>query len=1266
MARYFNPNRFDCQMAIAPSGIDENGRLRMFKNEEIQKIFETEVGERLKMELGTVLIPMALRWFLNPKLGFPIAPFRVYRRHIRNGFKKKTIPFLQRSGGTYYFPQDSCYELQLVLKNNALVNASTTLTLLDHRSMPIEGATNTYNFAPNQTITLQFVQPNTKGIQVFGSSSIQLVSIEGTPMTEYLNADGWELTQIVGLPFKEGEPDKNVYGDELQGYINNPTAGNKAAVQRAAIGRAFYKSPNYLQPDGVTLPDWKIPEPVALIDAVKKTVPVTPSVKTGILYDIYEMLQQVIINKPALYQGQQRKYFKQINSKGISDGGGVSSNDGVYQNYVCSTALLGTATDMWLSLALGFGTMEFADLIGEQIARVAAQSRRLQYDYMVSGVFLEPNYKVSRPFPFGPYEVVFDGFKTREYGAIAHLAANGVETPINPTTSNITSARPAVRDGAFVEDTLIEWDKPQSKTPSSYALALRDGLTGDKRYLNQTRIFLKNNYQPFVGADRADGEGTAADFAKFRFVHPQSPIPFAGSAIKDYYIAATDVFGRWSNWAKINRVLTAKPPANAQVIQAQFIVDASDTADHTYPASLEMIIGWDWDDRSPLDIDIAGQFIPIPMGNALISPESLVTTPLIPKNSIGGALSDYSIGFYNTGEPFMTTSITPAPPSVLHISEASVVEDMSDNTGSMTKKYKVRIHGFSLNFENTSQLAFGVYVRAREKTNSLAWTNFTVPTIVITKDPLPRAAPLLPPDIRWTSLPDATNMARYYLSFAPIPQVAGYVVYRATETALRDKLGLPQITQVTTIDGRSVSQTLTIEERTITLRDLPINAKRLAKDAFIRINPKLITQPNLELTLNGDVDGLYIYAISSMTPENQESDFSSWIYVAIPRRFTPRPAALSGFVKTFPMPSQCEIVIDIELPKGTASKKIELFKTTRQGLSSDLDLMGLPIKTANIDSLTPEWEAFDADGKPVTLPNQVISRLRTRDIVPRSWLPNFYRVVTYGEDDRTKGKYPGRSKSSNLLEIAPLTPEAPPSVRDPQLAVFNATMLRLSFKTNAPILSSAFGDHRLSLQKFSPTNQIFETWLPDKIVPQIPKKQAVDVPTIQLMRRTSKTTDGFWEFETFVETADVAQLSLALVDPKGRKTEQKFSYAKPVVITPKIVGAVKVRLLQTFEIRFATNIRNKVYETGAYNLLMTRKNGAIKIVSVDMATIPDDDPLIITGIVSLGKVVVGGEKYFGYVAKFKLSPFSPNTWINEVINITITDPSGQKTSVLLP
>lgn len=1232
-------------------------------------------------------MPLSLRWRVSPELGMPYTPFKVYKRKKQLAFAETTaiaFPF----GSNTMFMNGPFWQISCTFKNPLAFPVAISVSPVDQYQELIPNLKYDQTIPANSAVNVRFKFPNINGL-VFTSGSATLQTVTGIRMNDFLNDAGWELVETVGLPYKNGTPDPVAYQNSLQGFPAAPVDGDMAAVNRTAIARVFYQNPVFVQADGTTLPTWQPPDPAALVQSLLKKQATLDGTNTGIVYDIEEMLTRVHKN-PALYNGKQVNFLKQYVTKGFSDDGTTTSDNATIKNPVCSTSLLGVATDCWNALGLGYGTTDFANIGGytDQKFQQGNSEYNIECDYLLTASFRVPQYGIG--IKDGLPVIKFDHFDTYEIATLAHAAgALPVVTGLNNEV--FAENRPLQRDASFSDDVKLYWKKSTAGMPTGYAVAIHDLLTGQLGYLNTDRPFLPGFKRPYIPATRADGDAQdlqGSDSDSFdKFFHHRSPRPETGNATKDYYVAAMDVFGRWSAFQKTESILPAAPLINADIISGKFVIDTNGVTEktpHIYKnnTTLELIVAWHWDDRSPSEIVIGGHFVNVP------APPATIDTNAIPKNA-GVTLDNTLVSAINISIAFkndvpyvkdMATGV--APDYKAPATEAEVVIDTVNSAAPNTIAYKIRIKKVSLNFESKSKLGFAAYVRSSEKNTPALYTAYGQVKMIYANDPIPRPAPPILPNVNWSSLPDANNVSRYRVSFSPpaATNVVGYAIYRASEADLRRKLGLAP-----TENGSDILA------RNITLKALSDAQKNMAKDVFIRINTQMLQVPQIDVDLPGDLEGMYIYAMTSFTDQRMESNFSDWLYVAVPHRFAPPAPSVKVLVHKDKDPDHPEIitqqrvVLKVEIPKGVKTEMLDVFQTQKDYLAASIDLMGLPVMEGGLKGMPAGWEAFDDNDTKINTVtvDTAVAYYNITQTVAASWFPVYYRVAGFGTHDEPAGKFPGRSKSSNLA-MALLSPPTDFQLKNGTLASFNTSLLRIDFFTDAEIHATSYGNFKLTIQKRNTATNLYEDVLARDMT-TIAKKQPADVAAKDALFRLAKDATGCFEYEYYVQIEDEAWYKVIVTDPLGRRKSLDLHYKKPVVATSSVVikNLVLKQLLLSVEMSFQVNVTTKHPPTGHY-LLEILATTAIPVIT------PVINPHILTPIKinprtkvvtlysgnmdAIGTTIPAAnpavyrdalmtrDGFATYHAVFK-GTGSVSTLNNATIVIRVTDPDGKQTQV---
>jgi len=258
---------------------------------------------------------------------------------------------------------------------------------------------------------------------------------------------------------------------------------------------------------------------------------------------------------------------------------------------VVDTTILAASTDNYASLALGYGTYDFPPGIQDDPDEEGG------YDYMVVNTYLV------RPFEEGVFP--FDFSYKAEFAALSESRPR----PDRPGLLSVTGKnhnRPLSRDATTDESVELQFLAPAF--PQAYGVVKADSA-GHITILNEERRFNPESYDPHI-PDIPHSENVPG--ATCTFTDPFSPIPLGGSEDYGYFLAAVDLFGRWSAYDQRSYVANALPPQRPGLIAARLreVRPLPATNPPDLPCEVEIDFSWDWTERSPEKIQIGGGFYP--------------------------------------------------------------------------------------------------------------------------------------------------------------------------------------------------------------------------------------------------------------------------------------------------------------------------------------------------------------------------------------------------------------------------------------------------------------------------------------------------------------------------------------------------------------------------------------------------------------------------------------------------------------------------------
>lgn len=1179
MSRLVWPRLFELYMV--PPLADVEGFLDKETRKAIAEVLETDIPENT--------IPVALRWRLHHHIGVPRMPFKVWRRSRDASPPSQTLDIPNTSiNGTHVLDLGISTFFNVRLDTLPAVGQNLTIQALDDQGKPIIGETLTVHTISS----VRLRAANIGKLQISGNGTV--LNFRGVTMQDMANDPNWEQIEIVGLPVKFDERSPDIYLSTEQGLPFKPVPGVEAAVNRLRIGELLYQPPSASGPGGEPTSDWPTPQPELLVFDELRGHSENP------LPLVLEMLEKV---DPIDFFTTQSAYERPLGVTGMRQpGGGTATDDATVDLPVAGLTLMTAASDMWGALGLGFGTTDFPPFQFFQDDHIEPTGIRMAaFDYMVT------------------FEVLLPFGLQLELAALASVARFRPQTPAEFHTNTLVENRPFDRDTPNSHEVELRWRRlPRYIPPQGYALAILEG-GGLPLVLNDKRI--AGGFTAYVAA--RDPQGNLDHERFINYVDNLRIAPLIGNRVDTYLCAALDVFGRWSDWEAANYVIGPQTPAQPQVLDVQFNLNVPAASGRVVPAAVEIEIAWDWEDRSPHQIEIVGQFY---AGNIAptTAPGGIQTEP-------GGVFALPVVLEFSGISLNQTPTIASGRATVTRL---PVQADDGD-----ARRYKVIVPKVDpiladsdvirADFSATTTLAYAVYARANEQVNpsATAFSDFTNPTSATVKDPLPAAPPTLAgPPINWTALPDATGVARYRLSFSTVTHADGYIIYEATEAAIRRAAGLAPITD---------------QDITTRATELFNNATRpVVRDTYARLNPDLLEQPQLDVELPGAASGFYVYRVSSMTKERVESELSGALMVAVPRRITP------GIPNLRVQPNGSAVHIHVEDGIGEPADHIELFRTRSTMLMTDIDFMGPPVA----DESSP-WTV-------VTDPANGRTNFQLNDPVPPSWLPYYYRAVALGAHDEPAGLFPGRSGASPTIE-AFIPPAGPPDLTALSATLLGASRALVQFRSAAELRPSPLGNHKVGVLTIDRTTVRPEstTHVESNLASVI--EDSSPSPAVGTITRRTLDGDGRWLYETVVPLNN-NEIAVRIVDPKGRIQEQRIDMPEPPPPLPDLVDLqARIEFEFPFTIELQVSVRSRapvkripfgepyVLEILVVNSIGTTKSLAEAFLH-EIGTTPVEDAFF-------RSKEADSERRFTY--GFRMRQRGSSTTIRQVI-LRLTDPRG--------
>jgi hypothetical protein len=1071
---------------------DPTARIAEFVNAAQEALKKFQMGEPLTPNYAPDFsaMPVGLRWTMVPEFGFPRQPFRVYRRVRRYDMVRLiAAPFVVSGEADVPFPTE-----MYVLDVQVTLAAGQSLRLepRDRNGRPLPGIGQVLSAGG----TARFRSPFMASLHCAGAGTV--TGVMGVSTDSVVNAGDWQLVQIVGLPFPPGVT--TAYSGVLQGFASSPTRPDLASFQRLLIG--YYLKPPV--PDlGVAplaTPIWEAPRP----DRYVQYLTTDPG---SLLVDIQKCLEGCDDHSwnPA---DRQPAYVAERTVSGIHQAGVAPTTSGIARFPVVAGALLQISGDSFASLALGYGTYDFVPPFDPS---VVAAVRRTEFDYKVEAEYvLRPSGHIELPGLFG-------GYSERHTFAALSEGLPAPEVPSDLRARTLRKNRPAGRDGQASEAVKISWRQPEA--PQAWGLVV-SRQAGQTEWLNTENVFSEKSYQPYL-TRAPQGELPGEDTGRFHYVDTETPLPPYGSTPVRYFVAGLDIFGRWSAFREISHASEALPSQRPIINAVKLALPDPNVFPPPTPASvacrLEIEFSWEWSDRRAAQIQFAGQFYPAR------------TTPSV------AAPAGFSVHSSNAAHPFVTVTFDMnGNPTGTNVGSVYRLNEIPPDGAPLPPapgliQYRLEIPGVTAVFPSGAPHAVGyaVYVRGLERLRLpvTEYSPWSPPVTSEMPDPRKPAVVNLPAEVQWTALPDATKKARGRLSWPSAANALGYIVWEASETAIRFALDDYLKTSFPTDRSRwlvPLSEPHVV--RATQLRSLLLQPEyaQLCAKAFTRYNRELVTATSVELELAGSSEVLTVFRVSSVNRANIESDKSAPVFFAVPR--LNRPAAPNLSLK--PNETGIEVQVLGNSPATTAGYRV--YRTRTPPLSRDVGAKGLPVFRED----NPAWQDFAAQ----VLNGPTLSGKKILDpMTARSWRPLYYQVTAVGTADPTRGIYAAESAGSST-RLVYWPPEGPPLLAFTGPVALPVLHLRTDLPFHAVELGKALIDvfRTDTIAGTGVVKTRLAQWIADALPPASPTPAA---PRLENLVTTAGT--GVTTFD-LVLPAGVVSGIVRVTDPLGRSTSIMF------------------------------------------------------------------------------------------------------------------------------
>jgi len=794
---------------------------------------------------------------------------------------------------------------------------------------------------------------------------------------EFVNQPGWEPIETVGLPSDTDWPGYPVVD---QGPLSTPMSPFKAALQRLRDN-----APRTGWDAGVE--DWKEPSVDAYLDQL---------VAGPIFMGLHAMLEARTpspehMNFPVSDDNNTAgRLLPKLVLENIS---ATTAQQGASKFYPFRLMCLSASADPLAALAFGFGTGFIDEFLGESCFMITFTHRTNRGDVEFA-------------------DVVWPKWLETPLGPPAGLSA---------TLSSHT--RPQRTDGPSLETVGIGWPRDLPPYVDRYAIAQDDqtlpasyaiGRKGNDFLGPQ---ILLTQRPPEIGGwlayvpSTTDGQSQSFQDHVVREIWVNGEVrPHPGAMAYQYFVAAQDIFGRWSQWEEVDFTIPGEPLQQPKINRMRLVeqrIVPPNGPNKKVAGAIEIDFSWDWSDRSPAAIEL----------NAFWEGETVSKA--------------VTLQFDGQDTPRHDATVFPLSSGLEPVEDWGPLQDPESGPG--TRHYRWRIIFADLFPGGEAKRTFEV--KARGSMQIFAQAGVAVPMSPFTTavelellNPLPPPAPEIEPTEAplWASLPDTLGVSRFDLSWRSVQGATGYHIYEATETSLLSALG---------ITGPDL--TVAFTDRLRTLRQSSIAAHR---QAFRRITDMPLTGLRHEVSLPRGSRVIHMFTVLAQNGNGVSSDWpgdsGKFIAVAAPRQIVPAAPAL------FVTPTPAGAKVDVQTAPGAGD--VEIFRTQNTSAARTLDHMGPAHRT-----LAPNGSgsvSFD-------------------DPLPASWSPYLYRAQVWSKEDLQRGLREARSPSSPLVTLfAPPLEIGAPTDLAVNLPPSTTTASLLGWRSDVPLVATPLGPFEMIVE----------------------------------------------------------------------------------------------------------------------------------------------------------------------------------------------------------
>ncbi|ENO88317.1 hypothetical protein [Thauera linaloolentis] len=1092
--RIFDPQAFKGQGALITSRSLFNGMRKP----------PTDLSDRPLM--------VFLRWQSSPRIGMPVEPFKVWRRPAMPveesalEFDTNSVPLPDGSVCTAVTLSRPVMSLTLEIRADSSGAAGHIVPLANGIGSSHWLAVLPYQLAPQGSNTIRFQAAYITGFLVLGRANV--TACLGLPLGSADKIGDWKLVETVGLPVDQGQWSDLAHQSHgiKQGRVGAEMPAVDAAADRMSRGvnpfgwhQAFSS--------GDPAPAWSAPSAPALIhDAEMQLLPMLHKMMHLRAMDQAAYTQDVQINPPENLGGQH-----------------MSGEPGKAVIAPLTLLQMAVASDPLQAVMLGFGT----GYVYEDLPPIVLGKMELfnepgvsDWDYMVTGLW--------RPKGAGNGDEV-------EYAALIPRPRLAVPPPppADLTADFLGHHQPVAPDAPWSAAVRLSWERlalDNLSRTASFAVGRADlAQPGQHADAVMEKRISAPGFLPIADAmNPNDLERTRQSASDGYFPIPNDP----GSVNARYGVATQTIFGVWSPWITVPFAKDQPAPETVQFVDATLVPTDPGPPATVCPAELRLEFVLDWRARRVASAEFRGRLFAAATRHDEPS-SGLGLMPVAMQTSLTGASKAVKVTF--AGD---VPSV--AGGSIIALNEQGNAEVAPGPAQGDSRRYRLTVPGFALDFAATPHIGLVLWGRVQERLAPMRLGAWSREKLAYGSDPRARVTQVVP-IVPLTSLPDAAGEGHAHLSWAAQPAAAGYVLYTSNEFTILDRTGQPRAAPQATLSERLVAMKAAFDA-------VP------DRNAFTRVNDALLEVTSMDATIPRGSQAIHAWIVLPVSHGGIEGPWPSGarpsdalIVYAAPKIAEPAPPRIEARRVGQGDGFAARIRVETRPDAGAHPRRIRLYRTRVADAARTLDSMGPPL--AEISASSGPWLTTPSD----PAADGSIEVVTGTDTPPGSWKYVWYRAVALADSLPERGVLGGRSQASPAVPVL-VPPAGPPPLSSLSLSWLGGGPgdVLAAFSSSVPTGETPLGPHSFEIEAMEQ----------DRAEPVYRKRLALNqVETVAPAAPDSgvwRTGDGQYAF--LLRRADVnhsASLTVRLIDPLGRATEQIAMIEAGAMLAPPIMSAIE-------------------------------------------------------------------------------------------------------------